>query len=546
MEFYDFFPGLSKSQEAYFGRSAPLATTLLTYSEKLINFFKENNYKDKSFYLNLSKITEAFGNEIAKDVNAEKCQVIVSTDIEVNAFAALMFGFGDTCYEEKNEDGSKFVGVDFDKIADIEDIIITQNGYQFRNSKNKILFVNLNYGLFLPQNNLTPETIAALTCHEIGHSFQQGIFGLYKNIADICIASVVNNKKNQFNNMIPKWLPSPIRAVLKATFAQRLFIALMSYLWFPNLLTNGLFAKFGAWLEKFGWGKKVENPQYLMRDKLQKWDDSDKKTENELKNSLSSRIIHNTVIYTSQQKNNISRNDYYVKQMSENNEKAWKNAKKEGIVTEDDKTTTSNFLINFFKSIVTDVHMIDDNVIDVIALNNYTVNQYSKITFYKRYEFFADVFATSYGFGADLFNSLNKIDEVNLKNVDKDLIIGINKIPFFKSIAKTNFYILLNKNRKVDVHGTRNERSVNMYTALVHELQSNASLTSDQKKAIQHDIDLINEADEQYYKDMKESGFWFKYYNKLIDERIKGKVSKDTIEEVLKPIEEICKETMKK
>ena len=138
MEFYNFFPGLSKSQEAYFGRSAPLANTLLTYSEKLINFFKENSYKDKSFYLNLSKITEAFGNEIAKDVNAEKCQVIVSTDTEVNAFAALMFGFGDTCYEEKNEDGSKFIGVDFDKIADIEDIIITQNGYQFRNSKNKI------------------------------------------------------------------------------------------------------------------------------------------------------------------------------------------------------------------------------------------------------------------------------------------------------------------------------------------------------------------------------------------------------------------------
>ena len=232
--------------------------------------------------------------------------------------------------------------------------------------------------------------------------------------------------------------------------------------------------------------------------------------------------------------------------MSNNNEKAWKDAKKEGIVTEDDKTTTSNFLINFFKSIVTDVHMIDDNVIDVIALNNYTVNQYSKISFYKRYEFFADVFATSYGFGADLFNSLNKINEVNFKNVDKDLIIGINKIPFFKSIAKTNFYVLLNKNRKVDVHGTRNERSVNMYTALVHELQSNASLTSDQKKTIQHDIDLIVEADEQYYKDMKESGFWFKYYNKLIDERIKGKVSKDTIEEILKPIEEICKETMKK
>ena len=128
MEFYDFFPGLSKSQEAYFGRSAPLATTLLTYSEKLINFFKENNYKDKSFYLNLSKITEAFGNEIAKDVNAEKCQVIISTDIDVNATTLMTLALADTCYEIKDEDGSKSIGVDFDKKADIEDIIITQNG----------------------------------------------------------------------------------------------------------------------------------------------------------------------------------------------------------------------------------------------------------------------------------------------------------------------------------------------------------------------------------------------------------------------------------
>lgn len=544
MEFYNFFPGLSKSQEAYFGRSAPLANTLLTYSEKLINFFKENSYKDKSFYLNLSKITEAFGNEIAKDVNAEKCQVIVSTDIDVNAFALIMLALADTCYEIKNDDGSKFVSVDFDKIADIEDIIITQNGYQFRNNKNKILFIELNYGLFLPQNNLTYEQIAATICHEIGHCFQQGIFGLYKNIADICISNVIKSKKHQFKDTLPKWMPEGVKKVLQLTFVSKLFIALLSYLWFPTCFTSGLFAKFGAWLEKLGWGKKIKNPSYLMKDKIKRWDEGDKKTKNELLNSDSSRIIHEIVINNSQQRIGVSRKDYY-KKAEEENKKEWEEAKKEGI-NESDEECASNFLINFFRSIKYDLNMLDDNIIDVIALNNYTVNQYSKISFYKRYEFFADVFAASYGFGADLFNSLNIMNKVTMKEVDRDLIIGINKIPFFKSIAKTQFFIAMNKNRKINVHGTRNERSVNMYTALVHELQSNASLTSDQKKAIQHDIDLIIEADEQYYKDMKESGFWFKYYNKLIDERIKGKVSKDTVEEVLKPIEEICKETMKK
>jgi len=546
MEFYDFFPGLSKSQEAYFGRGAPLATTLLTYSEKLINFFKENNYKDKSFYLNLSKITEAFGNEIAKDVNAEKCQVIISTDLDINASTVLMYALADTCFEEKRKDGSTFIGVDFDKIADIEDIIITQNGYQFRNSKNKILFINLNYGLFLPQSNLSVEQIAATICHEIGHCFQQGVFGIYKNIADICISSIVKEKKRQFEDALPDWMPGIVKNVLRLTFVSKLFIALLSYLWFPTIFTSGLFAKFGAWLEKLGWGKKVENPQYLMKDKIKKWDDGDKETKNELLESDSSKIINNIVKVYSQQKTGISRNDYYVNKQKQTNEDDWEKVRKEGFKPNSEEEHASNFLINFFRSIKYDITMLDDNIIDVIALNNYTVNQYSKISFYKRYEFFADVFATSYGFGADLFNSLAITSKAELKENDKELIIGINKIPFFKSIAKTQFFITLHKNRKIDMHGTRNERSVNMYTALVRELQSNASLTSDQKKAIQHDIDLINEADEQYYKDMKESGFWFKYYNKLIDERIKGKVSKDTVEEVLKPIEEICKETMKK
>lgn len=542
MDFYNFFPSLSKSQEVYFGRNAPLAQTLINYSQKFIDFFTNADPKNKTFYTELTKITNDFGIDIAKDVNADKCAVTVIADKEPNASALLMMCYGDTCWAEV-KDGEKFICVDYDKIADLEDITITQDGYIFTNKKNKILFLTINYGIF--KANLTSEQIAAILCHEIGHSFQHGIYGLYKNIADLSVASIVKNKSHEFGKL-PDWIPKPIKKVLTFTLIQRLFIAFISYLWFPNLLTSGVFAKFGAWMEKQFWGDKVKDKTYLMKDKLQKWDDNDISTKNELINSPSSRVIAASIRYTSQQYTGKNRNDI-IKDAKIDEKKQWKEFnKKESEETKELNNITSNYLFNFFKSVKMDINLLDNNILNILALNNYNANQYAKVSFYKKYEYFADIFSASYGFSADFFKSLQNLNKVADDDIDKEITYGINKIPFFKSIAKTQLALTINQMTSIDVHGNRQERSINLYTALCNELQNNQTLTSDQKRAIKEDIDLIKESDEEYYQETKHSGFWFNYYNKLIDYRIKNKKSETTIKEILDPIEDVCRESLQK
>ena len=82
-----------------------------------------------------------------------------------------------------------------------------------------------------------------------------------------------------------------------------------------------------------------------------------------------------------------------------------------------------------------------------------------------------------------------------------------------------------------------------MYTDLVHEIQTNTHLTSEQKKQIQLQIDQLTAISEQVYVSRKSSSksLFTKAYNKLIDDRISG-INHDTEEKILKPIDDLCKE----
>lgn len=532
MEFYDFFPGLSKSNEVYFGRQAPLPQILIKYSEKFIEYFNNKDFiKSKSFYIDINKLTEKFGNELAKELNAETCKIIINPEKEPNAGAWMLTLFGDTCYTYKDDYGDKYIGVDFDKIADLEDIVVGQHGYTFRNSKNKILFITINYGLF--RCELNAEEIAGIIAHEIGHCFQQGIFGVYKNVADICISQIVTDKRLAFRRDILVYLPIP--GVLKA-FLIHIFKLIE--------IESPLFAKLGAWFEKNFWSKLGSNTTYKMKEKLKQWDKGTKEGK-EIEKDLNQpmgpfRTVGHFIMSLSKQYNkNYSRKDF-IEDYEKENSKQWKKAKEENESPIKKKFRLG--ILDFFISIYQDISILDNNIFDVLSLSDYVGNQYAKISFYKRYEFFADIFATSYGFGPDLFKALSKMRKQVNDEIDNDLCIGLNKLPMFKAFFKTQLMKRIDRSNKFDSHGEKHERSVNTYTALVEELKTNPQLTSDQKKAIQRDIDILIDADEKFYEESKETGFWFKYYNKLIDRRIKGETSKATIKEVLEPIKEVCNE----
>ena len=556
MEFFDFFPGLSRSNEAYFGREAPLANTLIEGSKKLIKFFDGTNTDSKRFYSELTKITTEFGSNIARDVNAESCFIIIIPDKTENASAYDMMVLGDTCYKYE-QDGRTFVAVDFDKVADLEDIVITNEGYKFKNKKGKILFITINYGMII--NQPEPEKLAAVICHEIGHCFQQGIYGLYKRIADASIAGTVQLKRaevGKLESIIGHDHPFIAFIIKKTLFGDTLFgkaaIALLSYLWLfnGNLFSSGIMAKFGAWVERVFWSDKAKDTTFKMKDKL-KVIDKDKESKeaqhviDEIYRNDSAYSVQRIIASTSKQYNNTERSKW-IKSYDEENKEAWKKYNERMKNESEAKKSIAFYLYHFFRCIRLDFWLLSENIINVLSLNNYTANQYAKNSFYKKYEFFADIFATSYGFGADLWKSNTETNINFSKQIDDFYLFGLNKMPFFKSLFKTQLLIYELNASKYDAHGTNRERAINTYTALQQELKTNPCLTAEQKKEIQADIQTIIEADEAYYKEEKESGFWFRYYNKLIDSRIKGEESKDTVDQVLKPIQEVCKENIGK
>lgn len=545
MDFFDFFPGLSRSNEAYFGREAPLAQTLITGSEKLKEFVETTKTDSKTFYSEIIKLTTELGANIARDINAEACHVMIVPDEMENASTLNMRLLADTCYKYE-KDGKTYISVDFDKVADLEDIIIGTDGYKFKNKKGKILFLIVNYGLIKLE---TPEEIAATICHEIGHSFQQGIYGLYKNIADICLANTVKLKKEQVGKMK---LPGPISWIVNRSLTCKLFFALVSYLWVfnGNFFKSGIMAKFGAWLEKTFWGDKAKDTTFKMKDKLKTIDANEESVEaqhaiDEIYRNDSAYSIQNIIISDSKQFYNIEKTKW-IKSANDENKKKWDEYNKKVNPDTGAKKTIGNYLYHFFRCINIDFWLLNENIVNILSLNNYTVKEYSKISFYKKYEFFADVFAASYGFGADLWKSNIKTEIKIRKEEDNYWLSGLNKVPFFKALFKTQALIYELKNEKIDEHGSGRERAINTYTALMQELKTNPSLTGDQKKEIQADIQRIIDADEAFYQEEKENGFWFKYYNKLIDKRIKGEQSEDTIEQVLKPIQELCNENPQK
>lgn len=525
MKFYDFFPGLSQSNEVWFGKQSELSIALITYAEKFIEFFNTVKPTDKKFYNDILKISTSFGNELANILNVEKCNVCISPDIEPNAAALTTVYLNECCYKY-TKDGEEYTSINLDKIADLEDIIISnKNGYTFKNKKGKILYIEINYGLF--KIDLTPEELAGILCHEIGHCFQEAIFGLFKSVADIAISNIVKDKQRWYSKIfwfVPfGWL----RGIL-------------SYLFFPKLLSTPLFAKIGAMIQAKIF-EPFKNSTYLMKEKLKKWDNGDKKIQEELNSEDDGMGVAKDIIRYDSSLYNEQTKQEYADEKAQLYEKQWKEYIK-ALKKKPEEENLAVKLYKFFRAIAIDIHLLDNNVADVIALNDYTVNQYAKISFYKRYEFFADAFASSYGFGPHLQIALQKMQKDYDKFMDDEYIRGINKIPFFKSMFKTQALIYQLRYSRVDVHGTQQERSRNTYTMLMQELKTNPTLTSEQKKNIQQDIELLLEADEKFYKERQESNFWFKYYNKLLDQRIQNKINEDTITEVLKPIEEAIKQ----
>lgn len=522
--FFDFFPGLSQSNEVYFGSSAPLAQHLNLYSTQLKTLFsKVKNLKENAFLRELNKIVTNFNRDIAKDLNCERIQLSVINEPTDNAFAFTIYWCADmvTSVSEKN---SQNTYLDFDKIADLEDIIISKEGYKYKDPKGKILLLGINSGTIMKND---PTCIAATLAHELGHCFQDGIFGIYKDVADMELIARI------------KYAMSASTAISNGSFGKT-FLLFLQWIFFPiNFLTNAFRL---ARAKKFGNTFKTINNEktFLMKDELKKLDEG---LTNRIKTDKGVTIVSNKLV-TTHHDNKDEVVDDLTKQFNEEFVKKFDNLKKED--EEEAKKRKRGPVISFFRGLFANINACTTNVLHTITLSNYTLKKYNEKSFIKKYEFFADIFASSYGYAPALYSSYTRYsNEMIKKAVNRDLV-GMNDPSLLNMCYLRNEWKLIRRAMNNDCHGTWIQRGNAMYTALQNELKNNTSLTTSQRKEIELHMKQLKEADELYYKDQTENGgFWLKFYETIIEDRIDGKDYK-TEEEILIPIQKCVDECMKK
>lgn len=537
ISFEDYVPGLSKSEEVYFGLNSPLSQILLNCAKDLKEYVgddktkNEKNYKNKAWLKGLFSIADNYADKIAKEINVEKIHFCIGACDDNMAFAESMYYCGNYITKKGNK-----TFIDYDKIAESEDIVIYPNiGYRYRNAKGKIINICLSTGCI---QKITTEQLAGSLAHELGHCFQQGIFGLYKNIADI----TVNMEVNAIQKRVITLAESEniiVKTLVKLPTFKRLFKYIVIY----NIghTDNAFQSAFRKNVLKILFKKQLADPTYRMKDKLNELDKGENK---DLIDDRGNDTIGNILI------KNLAASD-----SSENKDKAGKELNKDMKETFDYyepfndediiKKKTRNWIVNFFRSILVDLKFMKINRRNVLTLTNYSTNQFQKISFYKKYEFFADIFATSYGFGPHIYRDYITEELRNLEFLNKINIVGINHLPALKALYKYSSYKAIRNTMAADVHGTNTERGRAMYTALMKELENNMDLSENQIKAIKNDISLLQAADEFYINERKDNGgFWFNLYNKLVTESING-LDEKTDELILKPIRIVCEESIK-
>lgn len=520
------------SQEAYFGKDSPLSLILIKYVKKLKTMFtkdkKIEEYNDKVFISNLKSVSDNFGIELANELNMEKITFVVTPDFkEENANSFGLTAFENT--EIYKDDKQEYEYVSLKKYIDLENIVCTKTGYKFKNKKNKLGLIKITAAMLI--NNET-EVVAAFLCHEIGHMFQQGVFGSYKYYSDMMMANDIKRLQT-YTEKESSNMPFFTQIFTTGSLIYKLLKSLISYILFPKAITTGLFSKVGLFLYKNIFHRIVDEKTFLMKDKV-------RYNSDDLKNTKDAKEIYAiTKEYAAYSK--LDR-DKFIQNDKDSSYDEYKNLKKE----EQSKLTPFGklraYLMKYIAIISLDLDNRQTNWIEFITMSNYTQKVYRDNVYYQKYEYFADIFASSYGFAKSIYKGLIKYDKQNDDMFDDFYNTGFYKIPFINVCTKMHTYTRVREIYLRNEHGTTDQRGTAIYTDLMNELQTNPDLTIEQKKSITEQLKSIKSADDEYINDKrKNSGFLYKWYNKIIDHRING-YDKTVEDKILNPIKEVCME----
>ena len=157
------------SEESYFGKENPLQYVLDSHVSKLMELLNDRILKHET----IKKELEKFGKDVAKVLNFDQLHICLSDNYYVeNAFSVFL-----NCQEKvRNVDPkTKIVSINEQFLKSLQDMVETRSGYKFKTSKNKIGLVAVSIGLF-KGTKYTVREVSAIIAHELGHCFEQCVY----------------------------------------------------------------------------------------------------------------------------------------------------------------------------------------------------------------------------------------------------------------------------------------------------------------------------------------------------------------------------------
>ena len=453
----------AKSEEAFFGANNPYKLGLINLFAELRMAYQEavNDKNNRAKRREFSKTIQPIITKIEKHI--EKIFNIKKCYFglidDLNAWCVPM------CFDSNlatKKDGKTIIN---EKVkVSLDDIMETSSGYRYKDAEGKIYCVS--FGIhFLdkgPKGDLfTNEECAAIMTHEFGHAMQQAVCSINENLASVYIHALFEDVYAMLNPIV-------------------------------NFFTLGLSGLCAIWEHKQYKELKEEDPDYL-----------------------GDQIIKDEI--------GAKKKDYdrsrYGEQIETDTNRIIKNLPKE----KDRKIL--KFFGKFLSFVVGGPCMILLEIINgvlSIPSNIYAVSQRGFLNKNRRFEQFADVFAASYGLGPEQASALAKLGNLHGYKQDYGILSLINYIPLVNIITGVAHYTNLGITQLVNGYPDMTGRMAAMYKSLKNDLDNNKDLSAADKKAIQEQIDTMNDVYNNYVYDWSPKGFVYAIWHKITFKTLKS------------------------
>lgn len=467
----------SRSTETYFGINAPLTVDLIACFTNLRNRFSDagGTTRDdlKNILPKLKNDIRAIELAIERHLNVERCAIGF---IEEENASSLAF------FIDKNlaKDLKAPKKLNTEYIIDLNSFIETSSGFKFKNNKNKIIILELGVQL-LYGNKYTVEETAALTLHEIGHAFQHMLMGVNNDIlyrlAQVEIQmyyDAFKKSKNTIQLLTLAILPTATLGVANknenvSKLSSAILVAEAFFL--VACLLNGVADNKITYIKKYiddlRKGKLSDEDVTNLTKALIKGMDRPDRTD------IVSKIDEDQVEALVRMINTSKPKRFFI--------------------------NAAIFVWNSLKFLLLPF-TIPSKILAKIFVKDPSKKLAQELADLKRYEEFADAFATFYGLGTQVSTALIKMYKGSQRPGFRQ--IGIFNI--LHNVPLINFAINYSTFQKwrteqliAGYPETTELRLANSYAQLKYEYENNKDLSDEMKKEIQHQMDDAKETYQQ-------------------------------------------------